>query len=561
MASTNTREREYIEMFNELESDREAWEGLWEDVTRYVLPERDLWESYDTHPEADVKKGEEIFDSKAVSALQTLANGLIGYNVGPTITWFKLRLLHDELNDIPGVKDWLEQCEKVIYSVFHRSNFYDSVNEYYQDLGSIGTATMIVEENIGAFNINYDARHPKETYLVESASDRIDSVYRQFWLSGRNALRRYGTETMPETLVKDMENEPTNRWRFIHIVHPREDRVIYSDLPQDKPILSVEMYYDDETILFESGYDDMPILTSRWRKNSNEIYGRSPSMSALSAIKRVNQHKLHMMQAGQLAVQPILQGPKEMLRRLKREPFAFNQYKDPQRRLFTLDTSNGYPFGRDILDQIYEEIDDHFLTDLFLMLQRSERQMTAREIVERQGEKVAGLAGPLTRQNHEFLGPVVKRTFNISMQAGWLPPPPEVLLKTGIPLDVDFTGLLAQAQKRYHQANSINAGLSVIGGIIKEFDPSARHKIDFHDLVEKIAEAEGFPQSSLREDQEVEELVAQEKEQQQQAQQSAMMEQQGKANSGLAKAPEVGSPAESIMNQITQSAQTVNKGG
>ena len=268
-----------------------------------------------------------------------------------------------------------------------------------------------------------------------------------------------------------------------------------------------------------------------------------------------------MMQAAQFAVQPILQGPKEMLRRLKREPFAFNQYKDPNRRLFPLDTTSNYPFGKDILEDLQGGIDDIFLTDLFLMLQRSERQMTAREIVERQGEKVAGLAGPLTRQNHEFLGPVVRRTFNIAFRAGWLPRPPQALLRTGIPLDVDFTGLLAQAQKRYHQANSINAGLSVIGTIIKEFHPPARHKVDFMDLTEKVMESEGFPQSTIREDPDVERLVAAEQQAQQQQRQMAQLEQAGKANSGLAKAPEQGSPAEQLMAQLGQSAQIVENGG
>lgn len=560
MLDTLTREQQYLEVFHSLEQERQPWEDLWEEVTQYVLPDRDLWDENENWPNTDVKKGETIYDSRAVSALQTLANGLIGYNVGPTIEWFKLKMVREELNEIPGVKDWLEQCEHVIYSIFHRSNFYDSVNEYYQDLASVGTATMIIEADWRNLSINYDTRHPKETYIVESPNDKVDSLYRQFWMTGRNALKRY-EDTLPDALARDMEQAPTKRWRFLHIVHPREDRLIYSDVPQQKPIASVEMYHEDETILREDGYDSMPILVSRWRKNSNEVYGRSPAMQCLSTIKRLNQHTKAMMQAGQLAVEPIIQGPKEMLRRLRLEPFGYNTYKDPNRRLFRLDTSNGYPFGRDILDRLAEDIDDHFLTDLFLMLQRAERQMTAREIVERQGEKVAGLAGPLTRQNHEFLGPAVRRTFSIAARAGWVPPPPPTLLRTGFAFDVDFTGLLAQAQKRYHQSNAAGAGLEIISAMIERFDPMIRHKFDFLELAEKIAESYGFPQSVIREDPEVQRLIAQEMQRIAQQKQMEQLESAGKANQGLSNAPQAGSPAEMIMNQVNSAAQIVERGG
>jgi hypothetical protein len=353
-------------------------------------------------------------------------------------------------------------------------------------------------------------------------------------------------------------DQPTERWKFIHVVQPRTDRVYDSRLPQNKPILSVEFCPGEDVILRESGYDDMPILVARWRKNSCEVYGRSPAMSALPTIKRCNQHVRAMLRAGQLAVEPPLQGPREMEPNLNLTPFGYNAFSNSQNRISPLITYQGYPFGKDLIDQFHEQIDDHFLVELFLMLQRATRQMTAREVVERQGEKVAALSGPLTRQNHEFLGPVIKRTFNIAMRAMWLPPPPQILMKTGVPLDVDFTGLLAQSQKRYHQSNSLNAGLSVIAGLV-QFDQGVLDNFNFDDLSRKIADAEGFPQSSIRETPEVKQIRAQKAKAMQQQMQMAQAQQMSEVMKNTKDAPEAGSPGEAIANQVAQATKGMNR--
>jgi hypothetical protein len=317
------------------------------------------------------------------------------------------------------------------------------------------------------------------------------------------------------------------------------------------PYASIEMYPDDETILRESGYEELPAVVGRWRKKAGTPYGWSPAMDALTDIKRANEVKKTMMAVAHRAAEPILNIPQEMSRRLDLSPLGRNIYKAPERRIFTTEMGSGYPLADNVLEQLHDVIDAHFMVPLFMMLQSLDRQVTATEVAERQGERIAGMSGPLNRQNSEILGPVVLRTFKIMWRAGLLPPPPAILLQTGMPLDVEFTGLLSQAQRRYQQGNSLNAGLATISGIV-ELSQSLGllDNLDLDDLVRKIAEESGFPASTVAELSEVRKKRAA---RQQQIAEQKRMEQASvaaDASQKLAKAPEPGSPGEQIAEQM-----------
>jgi len=542
----------YMQVFDTLKQDREDWERQWEEITRYLLPSRDMWSSNENTATQETKKGKVIYDSRPVSMLQTLANGMVGYNAGPASPWFRLRMAAEELNEIPYVKDWLEDSEKRLYVIFSQTNFYDALTEFYLDLGSVGTATQLVEESF-AHGIVYSTRHPKETFILEGPDGRVDSVYRSVWYTGRQALQRYGDEI--EYATKQMFETPdglNKKHEFLHVVQPRYDRNIYSDLNTEMPFTSIEMYTPDDSVLAESGYFEMPLVVGRWRKNSYEVYGRSPGMDAFPDIKRANQAKKTTTDAANLLVNPPRNVPREMMAKYSMLPGAPNEYRDPNRRIFAMDTGSGYPFGVDVLQGYHADIGEHFFTDLFKMLGNAQREMTAREVAERQGERVISLSGPLTRQNAEVLRPLVKRTFNIALRRGWLKPPPPALLQTGLPIDIDFIGLLAMAQKQYYRANGLNRGVAFVAGLAEAAQrPDLWDNVNLDDLTRKSLDGEGFPQTSIEE----KPIVAQKRKaraaaiaQQQQLNQA---EQVAGMVPNLQKAPEPGSPGEAVTKQLT----------
>ena len=78
--------------------------------------------------------------------------------------------------------------------------------------------------------------------------------------------------------------------------------------------------------------------------------------------------------------------------------------------------------------------------------------MTAREVSERNAEKMLMLGPVLDRLRSELFQPLIERVYGIMDRAGKIAfPPPEL---AGQPIKVEFISILAQAQKQ--------AGLSAI---------------------------------------------------------------------------------------------------
>jgi hypothetical protein len=196
-----------------------------------------------------------------------------------------------------------------------------------------------------------------------------------------------------------------------------------------------------------------------------------------------------------------------------------------------------YPITKDNEERQDALIDAQFHIPIYLMLQQMERQMTAREVIERTGEKAAVL-GPITgRYEREVLQRVVQRTFNILLRNGLLPEPPPPILETQgkAKLKIEFVGFLSQLQQRYYQTTGLNAALGYIQAV-----------------------GQMFAASVIREEDDVIKLRMERLKAQQQMQEQAMQMQQEQmiaqnANK-LSKKPEPGSPLENIEKVMAEGA-------
>jgi hypothetical protein len=83
-----------------------------------------------------------------------------------------------------------------------------------------------------------------------------------------------------------------------------------------------------------------------------------------------------------------------------------------------------------------------------------------------------------------------------------LPPVPTALLEQKATIKIDFTGPLAQAQKKYHQMGGTVQALGAIGPIIQMF-PNAGDYLDGDALMKSTMEGMGMPQNIIREDDDV----------------------------------------------------------
>ena len=483
-----------IQRLTALKAIRQPWEPLWKDITNYVLPRRSFWD-LDT-PEGQ-KPATKLFDGAALSALQLLVDGLQGYLVSPKIRWFRLKMQDEKQQDLPGVADWLESLDDIIYGEFARSNFYEAIGEFFLDAASVGTAVMFVEDDQERRRVNFSTRHMKECYIAEGKNGLVDVLYREFKMTNRVAYQIWN-DKLPEQRLEQVRTNPFGKATILHSCFPRAD---FDPTKIDNTNMPTASFYVDRDYgkkIEEGGYEQFPYLVWRWRKNSDEIYGRSPAGDAISDILRVNQIGKTMLEAGQKAVNPPLNVPSSQRGFTRLIPSGENYYTNPNEIITPINLGQNYTVGIDQENALKDQIRDTFRTRIFLLMEQLEKgPYTATEIRERQGEKAAVLGPTIGRLNSETLVPLIDRVYRICERNNKIPAPPQSLLSGGTVL-VEMQGPLAQSQKQYHEVQGVNAALAFAMQMAQIF-PNSLDIVDDDELMRRGMDSSGAPQRTIRE--------------------------------------------------------------
>jgi len=484
-----------LKRLDALKEIRSPWEPLWKDITDYVLPRRSFWDRDTTKGQKPATK---IYDGAPLTSLQLLVDGLQGYLVSPKIRWFRLVMEDSAQQEMPGVADWLEEVDDILYAEFARSNFYDSIGEFFLDAASIGTAVMFVEDDVSRRRINFSARHMKECYIAEGRNGLVDTIYREFETTNRNANQTFGDKLSKER-QDEVKNQPFGKATIIHACFPREDYDPEQLNGLNMPWASVYLDKEHNGLIDEGGYEVLPYLAWRWRKNSDEIYGRSPAADAINDILRANQIAKDMLEASHLSVAKPTMVPTELRGLTRLIPRGENYYTDPKKLIYPIDLAQNYPIGLDQQQEIKEQIAAAFRAKIFLLMEQLEKgPYTATEIRERQGEKAAVLGPTIGRLNSETLIPMMDRVYRICERNGMIPEPP-MALSSGGRVKVEMQGPLAQSQKQYHESQGVNAALLFAANMAKIFGTSPLDNVDEDELMRRGMDSAGSPQRVIRE--------------------------------------------------------------
>lgn len=507
----------------QLKNIRKPHEDVWDEIVDQLFPYR--WGAWDNKEQRGKRTGSEIYDSYPLQMLNIMADGIQGHMVSDSFRWMTPYLSKATKN--PTIKKWLQDTEDQFYFEFQRSNFYEAINEYIQDAGSIGTAHMYAQESSTADKIVYKVLHPREVWVAENFDGLVDTHYREFYLTVKQAYEKFGAyhESIERRLRHQQQYQEI---RFVHVVKPRIGGGGMA--PEDRPYESLYIDMENQVTVRESGYFVNPFATWRWRKLSHETYGRSPAWEALRDIKMLNQMEKTLLVSGQRHADPPLMVPAEMKTEFDRRAGALNYYADPNRIPFQLTERSNFPIGQEREDQKRQIIRDAFKVDFFLMLQQAEREMTATEIIEKQNEKIAILGAVIGRFQTEALNPLIDITYDIASRAGRMPEPPDIVkeLYGGERVDIDYTGPLAQAQKRLRMQGTQAALQTVLP--YAQFDPTVMDRINMDIVARDLMESYGMRQEAIRSDQEVQALRQQRAQAQMAQMQMEAQESQARAN-------------------------------
>ena len=465
-----------------------------------------------------IKRNTKQVNNTSRLAARTLASGMMAGITSPARPWFRLAppAIDPGLAEYAPVKEWLHQVQQIMYTVFNHSNLYNSLHTLYGELGVFATASMGVYRDFN--NVIWCRPETVGSYMLgTNGRDIIDTRYREYEMTVHQIVKEFGIENVSRETKEKWDKGNTETWvKVVHVIEPNDDRDSMSPLARDKAFRSV--YYEkdacgkseEDKFLRRSGFDVFPIVAPRWDITAGDIYGTDcPGMISLGDTKSLQLGERRYAQARDKVGNPLLQGPPEMRNIANRGSMQGSEV------LFIDQGSGGlnsvYGNWRPDLSAIKAGIIEDemrikraFYEDLFLMISQSDRrQVTAREIAEKQEEKLLMLGPVLERLHSELLDPIIDRTFAILQQAGVLPPAPEEIMNKE--LKVEYVSVLAQAQ-RMVAVSGIESTVAFVGQMAAIW-PEARHKIDPMQTVDDYAGSRGVSPGVIRTDDEAQQLA------------------------------------------------------
>tara|TARA_R100000963_G_scaffold9016_1_gene5935 strand:+ start:4536 stop:6215 length:1680 start_codon:yes stop_codon:yes gene_type:complete len=506
---------------SKMESQRQTWENHWQEILDYVMPRKAEVSFQRSKGE---KRTEVLFDSTAVTACTLLAASLQGTLTSPSLPWFSLKLRDQDLNQERDIQVWLEDTANRMYDVFNESNFNTEVHELYLDLVSIGTGALFVEESRKGFNeegVHFNALHIKEYFIAENINGQVDTLYRKYKLTARQAVQEFGEDNVGEKVLEAAKEKPDKTFNFIHAVEPTEDYERATGKSATKlPFHSCHVCMEDKMKVRVGGYNEFPYLVPRWSKATGEIFGRSPSYNALPDIKTVNKAVEIGLKAWAKAIDPpLLVQDDGVIGRVRMTPGGISVVRNDG-AVKPLQIGSNWQITDMKENQLRTAIRQAYYSDQ-LQLQEGP-QMTATEVQVRY-ELMQRLLGPtLGRFQSEFLNPLIERIFGIMLRNNALLERPEMLTEAEI--DIEYVGPLARSQ-RMEEVTAIDRLYELVFGVAQA-DPSIMDLIDHDVAMRARATLLGVPKTILRGQDTVDDIRQQRAEQQQMQQQMAMQQQQ-----------------------------------
>lgn len=536
------------QLWTQLDNERSTWVSHYTDLADFILPRRVRFNISDRN-KGD-KRNQKIINNTATIAARTLRSGMQAGVTSPARPWMRLTTYDPSLAEYDAVKYWLHDVTGLMNTIMLRSNLYNSTPVVYGDLGVFGTSAMIVLED--DLKVMRTFVPPVGSYVI-SANERgiVDLFARECEMTARQIVMRFAKRADKSgTIIWDnISNTVRQLWMndnfevavpVKHFVMPNDTYDSDAIDPQFKKYKSC--YFEDaeapDQFLSQSGFDEFPVLAPRWDVLGEDVYGYSPGMDALGDTKALQVMERRKAQANEKKVNPPMTGPSSLRNQkatLLAGDITFTDVRDGQQGFRPAHEVN-FSVKELMLDvqEHQRRIQRAFYEDLFLMLTLSDRrEITAREIQERHEEKLLMLGPVLERLNDEMLDPLIDRTFAIMNRAGLIPPPPQEL--EGLPLKVEYTSVMAQAQKLVSVGTMERFATFVRA--TAEVNPEILDKVDTDQMIDEYANMTGVVPRVVRSDDQVAQIRDRRQKMQEAQMKSENIERMAKAGKAMSTSP------------------------
>ncbi len=513
---------EIVARMRTLEAERRNLDHRWEVISHFVMPNRGRFFEKESDYEESVNwRHRELYDSTAVVSARLLASSIHSNLTSASGRWFTLRFRDELLNKNHEARQWIEDCERILYYAINESNFSLEIAECYLDLVAYGTAVLLHESD-GRGGFIFKATMAREIYFEEDFDGKLIGIYRYKKYTALQLLSKY-PDTIPDTVRTQAEGATTANvpHEVIHCIRLRpenKDADISSDLaPEARP-------FEERYILVKgaqeltpqaSGYYEMPAYVMRWGRAAGSKFGDSPAINVLADIVTLNQMVELILKAAEKVIDPpTLTQQRGIIGDLDLKPGGVTVVRDIN-GIKPYESAARFDVSQLQRENLISTIQDSFFTKHLVL--KDSPAMTATEVNARYEFIQRVLAPVVGRIKADGLNPLIKRGFWTLFREGRLPEMPVSVADSITELDIEYLGPLARIQKM----TDVTSTERLLGnlGQIAAVSPEVIDTIDWDKLVRMYSERLGVPFEILKTEEQVRTLREQRAQQQAQQQQ------------------------------------------
>ena len=444
----------YKSQFAEMREEFTTWRPYFYEIAQYFAPRRG---KYLNSPDSDVNARkhyttrEKILNGTTEDAARMIAAGMHGGMTSPSYPWFELALEDEELMKYGPVRMWLYTVRNIMLSIFSRSNFYESMYSQYFELPVFGTAAMMMEEDFETV-IRFRPYTIGEYYLAYDKNYRITTMFRNFQMTARMMLEKFGEEPLSESVIDAInQSKPERRFEVVSAV--QLNKHMDPSLEGRRGMEYESVYYEasnnEDKLLARGGYSTKPFAAPRWDVVGIDIYGDGLGAMALGDAKMLQKEEEKKLKALDKSIDPPMNATSDLKKKGAGSFAGALNFMDVAQGATGFSPS--YQINPDLEKIAYEiatveqRIRRFFFNDLFLAILNSDKNMTATEVATKNEEKIQMLGPVINSLQQEQLDPVITRTYVVAEERGMFPEAPFEL--DGLPLKIKYVSKMARAQQ------------------------------------------------------------------------------------------------------------------
>lgn len=547
-----------VKRFDRVKTERSAWESKWQMIQNQVFPNHRDYQSPTSGAQSSWQPRTNRIrnHSSAVSGkINKVVAQINAQLTDPSVKWLDIKFSDPcylangmplQLSQFESAKRWLYGAKEALYNLFSDpdSNFYPSTYSFHFDWFTIGTACREIILRKDTNRIRFNTVSMQDVYIDISGYGDIDTIYRRFMLTPKQAYDLWG-EKIHESQLRMIHSDSNSgvastagRNRLHEYIEVSKPNPLAGQIPSPAYMTCV-IDKRNKHLVDISLHKQHPYVIARFNIAPNEVYGRTYVWEAMPDILIINRLTKRAVQSADYAVAPpILVKDAAAVVQAQLTPNSFVQGLDSHGRptMQPMSLGGNFPFLMEYYNSKMNDLDEALVArDIFAQESPS---MTATEVNERKIQAANRLRPILVRLEYEDLNKTVMRSFSLLSEIGIMPPfpyaeieqqmqMPEGMLQQLLPdpisqIRIRFSGQMAKMQRLQDIQNAEMLFQKTMQA--SQVDQSVLDRINLDQLIVMDAEIYDVNPRAINSEETVQQI--REQRAQQQAAQAAQQEEQ-----------------------------------